>query len=156
MSPMVITLAVFFGVSALVGGVAVMFRGHFDQQVEDRLDLLTCTNRSNQATEKHGSGSVLAQPFDQGPNFFDAFASRFGNLNLLLRQADTNLSPSRFLGISVGMACVSLVISPVLGMQLGLASLMALLMGAMPFAWLLFRRKRRLKRFAAQLPDTLD
>ena len=29
-------------------------------------------------------------------------------------------------------------------------------MGVLPLVWLLFRRKRRLKAFAAQLPDALE
>jgi len=39
---------------------------------------------------------------------------------------------------------------------LGLLPVLGLFMGTLPMLWLLWRRKRRLKTFASQLPDALD
>ncbi len=40
MLTIIVIIASFFGVAALVGGVAVMFRGDATNVVEDRLDIL--------------------------------------------------------------------------------------------------------------------
>jgi tight adherence protein B len=61
-----------------------------------------------------------------------------------------------FLIICGGLAGVGILLPTVAGLSVALAPLMALFLGVLPIIWLLFRRKRRLKTFAAQLPEALE
>jgi tight adherence protein B len=154
MMPLIIIGAVFVGVSALVWGVALMFRGGGDQAVEDRLSMLT----------SHGAGkgkdfageSVLYESLDEKAGFFETHVARWFNLSLLLEQADSPLTASRFLAITGGLFAGGVVVSLLAGLHFALAPVIGLSLGACPLTWTVFRRRRRLKAFAAQMPDALE
>jgi tight adherence protein B len=80
------------------------------------------------------------------------FIKRF---DLLVRQADLQITVSRLLafcllaGVMAGLAAYTL-------MNSGFAILLALLAAALPIFHVSRKRKKRLLRFNAQLPDTLD
>ena len=98
MSPLLIVVAVFVGVTALVGGVVLLLCQKPGSRIEDRLDLLTGANTP--AAAKDGllkQASVLARPLDQGPGLLDALVERFSNFNLqrLFEQADTSLTTGK-------------------------------------------------------------
>ena len=157
MSPLVIAIAAFVGVAALVGGVAVMFRERPSSKIEDRLDLLTGSNTPAAAKEALlKPGSVLAHPLDAGSGFFEEILSRFGNIDLLFEQADVSLTVTRLVAISGVMAAAGAVLGAAVGIHYGLLPVLGLFMGALPLFWVLWRRKRRLKQFGTQLPDALD
>ena len=50
MSPLIISIVVFVGVSALVIGIAFMMRGDKEQEVEERLSVLTGGKKKNGRT----------------------------------------------------------------------------------------------------------
>ena len=157
MSPLVIAIAAFVGVAALVGGVAIMFRDRPSSKIEDRLDLLTGSGTA--AAAKEGllkPGSVLAEPLEASTGFFEELLSRFGNINLLFEQADTSLTVARLVVISGVMGVAGAFLGLAVGVHFGLLPVLGLFMGSLPMFWILWRRKRRLKLFAAQLPDALD
>lgn len=157
MSIVLIGIAAFVGVAALVGGIALSVREHPQSRIEDRLELLT--GSSALKGEKDGalkSQSVLAEPLDKSPHFVETLLSRFGDVNLLFEQADTNLTLLRLLGFCAALGVAGMVLGLVLRASVALLPLLALLAGSLPFLWLLWRRKRRLKAFAVQLPDALE
>ncbi len=157
MSPLIIGIAAFVGVAALVGGVALVLRGGPSSKVEDRLDLLTGTNTP--AAAKEGlmkQESVLAQPLDSMPGLVESWISRFGNVRRLFQQADTSLTVPRLAMICGVMALAGAGLGAATGLPLALLPVMGLFASALPFLWLLWRRKRRLKAFAVQLPDALE
>ena len=157
MSALIIGLAAFIGVAALVGGLALVFRGSPASKIEDRLDLLTGANTP--AAAKEGllrQQSVLAQPLDAMPGLLENCISRFGNFPLLFEQADTSLTVSRLALISLIIAIAGAGLGAATGLHLGLIPVMALLLATLPLAWVFWRRKRRLKAFAVQLPDALE
>lgn len=157
MSPLVIAIAAFVGVAALVGGVAVMFRDPPGSKIEDRLDLLTGSNTTAAAKEALlKPGSVLSEPLGTTSGFFEELLSRFGNIELLFEQADTSLTVARLLAISCVIAAGGAVLGVAVGIHAGLLPVLGLFMGSLPLFWILWRRKRRLKLFGAQLPDALD
>ncbi|MGE3244582.1 MAG: hypothetical protein AB7I57_26200, partial [Pirellulales bacterium] len=49
MSPLIISIAVFIGVSALVVGIAFVLRGDKEQEVEERLSVLTGGKKKKRA-----------------------------------------------------------------------------------------------------------
>jgi tight adherence protein B len=155
MSPLIICIAAFIGVSALVGGVALLVYGRAEGRVENRLVQLTTAgvSLSREAALKE---SVLNKPLESTTSFFESFVARFKNLTLLFEQADTALTPARFLQISAGMAIAAVAVCAVAGLHPAVIPFAAVFMGSFPLMWLILRRKRRLKKFASQMPDALD
>ena len=154
---LLIAISAFIGVAALVGGLAMVMREKPANPIEDRLDMLTGANTPTAA--KNGmlkDSGVLAQPLDQVPGFFEVFLERFGNVSLLFEQADTSLTVPKLTMISGIMGLGGAGLGAALGIHAALLPVVALFMGALPLIWVLFRRKRRLKAFAAQLPDALE
>jgi len=157
MSPLIIAIAAFFGVAALVGGAALAFRERPSTRVEDRLDILTGTNTPRGAKDGlAGQSAVLAQPLDSIPGFFETCISRFGNITRLFEQADTTLTVSRLVLISGILALAAAGVGAAARTPLALLPVVALAAAFLPLFWLLWRRKRRLKAFAVQLPDALE
>ncbi len=156
MTSLIVIVAVFVGVSALVGGVAMLVSGSREAGVEDRLAILTGTGNAKQAKEALMKGSVLAHPLESGQNAIWDQLARLGNLNLVLEQADTSITPAQFFGVSAVMAVVGMFIPVFAGLHPSIVLPMGLMLAALPFGWLFFRRRRRMKLFAKQLPDALE
>jgi len=156
MTPLLVTIAAFIGVAALVGGVAMSFRQGSENPLEDRLDILTGVSSANLAKESLEKSSVLAGPLDEMPNVFERFVARFGRLTLLFEQADTNLDPTKFLLISGGLGVGGALAVGLAGLHPALLPLIGIAAGLLPLLWLIVRRRSRLKKFAAQLPDALE
>ena len=155
MDPTLIIVAAFLGVTALVGGVAVMFRGTGDAKAEDRLDVLAGLKKAK-GKDPTAEGSLLADPLDAAPNFFEEFFDRFLNLKRLISQANANLTVGRLLLVCGVLAGLGAIVGPAAGFHPGTVPVMAAVSGSLPIVWLFFRRKRRFKKFASQLPDALD
>jgi tight adherence protein B len=156
MTDLILQVAVFGFVAALVGAVATMFSSAKETGVEDRLAILTGSSTGKQAKDVLSAGSLLARPLEAGQSLFWQRLSKMGNLNLLLEQADTALTAQQFFGISAIMAVVGACIPIIAGIHASIALPMGLMLASLPFGWLMFRRRRRLKQFAKQLPDALE
>jgi tight adherence protein B len=152
---LLISIVAFLGVSALVGGMLTLFRTDGDQRLENRLDQFT-SNKSASKGDSQLSQSVLHRPLDAVPGFFDAILSRFGRLRLMFDQADTQLKPAHFVAISAALGLAGFLASTFAGVQVALAPVMGIASASLPFVWLIFKRRRRLKKFAVQLPDALE
>jgi len=153
MSPFLISIAAFVGVSALVGAVAVLLRERTDNRAEDRIDLFTGSRDPN--ADKVAE-SVLSQPLEDMPSALEDFFNRVTNLSLLFEQAHTSLQPSTFFAVSAALGVSGAVVAWFLHSPFGVLPVAALFMAMLPMLWLLFRRRSRLKKFAAQLPDALE
>jgi tight adherence protein B len=150
-SVIIIAVAVFMGATFLVLGLAMMFRPKSESRVEDRLSMYTGKN----AIAKE-SASVLARPLEDRQSIFDIFFQRFGNINKILEQADTSLTVIKLVMISAGLAIFGAIISLAIHIMHEIVPLVVIVMGSLPMLWVLFRRKRRLKHFAAQLPEAME
>jgi tight adherence protein B len=152
---LLIPIAVFVGVACLVGGVVMLIRGRSEIAMESRLAQMTGAKGSaaNSALLNQG---VLSQPLDATQGFFADLFSRFRNLTLLFEQADTTLTPAKFCAISGGLGLAGTLVSLLAGLHAGIAPAMGLSIASLPLAWLILRRRRRLKQFAKQLPDALE
>jgi len=146
--------ASFVGVACLVGGVATLvLRGSGDVELENRLDILT--GAATPSAKAKNEPSLLAQPLNDVPNVLEEFVKQFFNLRAFLQQADTQLSPTRFVAISIGMGVGATLLLPLLRVPVALAPL-GLSLGVIPFLVLFFKRKQRLAAFAKQLPEALE
>ena len=64
MLTIIIPIAVFIGVTALVGGVAMLIHGAPESAMEDRLDVLTSKAGGRTKDPSGRDTSVLAHPLD--------------------------------------------------------------------------------------------
>jgi len=157
MNPLIIVLAVFLGVSALVGGFALLLREKPATRIEDRLDLLTGINTPSAAKEGLLKPlSLLSQPLDAMPGILERLVKRIGNIDVLFEQADTQLTFTRLAIISLVLAIGGAGLGAVLRLHLSLLPVVGLFMAFLPVFWLMWRRRQRLKAFAVQLPDAMD
>jgi tight adherence protein B len=147
--------ASFIGVACLVGGVATLLgRGAGGTAVEERLDLLTGTTGPG-SKAKQNEPSLLQSPLNDAPNFMEDFVKRFFNLRAFLQQADTQLTPPKFIALSLGIGIGTTVLLPLVRVPIAAAPL-GILLGFVPFIALFMKRKRRLAAFAKQLPEALE
>lgn len=145
--------AAFVGVACLVGGVATfMTRNEGSAAMENRLDILT---GAAAPAAKKADTSVLSSPLNDVPSALEDFVLRFFNLRTFLQQADTQLTPTKFIVISLALGFGSAVLMPLAGLPAVFAPL-GVLMGVLPFLLFFFKRKHRLAQFAKQLPEALE
>jgi len=157
MSTILIGIAVFLGVSAMVGGLLLLLREKPASKIEDRLSIITGSGTAALTKDKLAvQASILSQPLEDRPNLLERAFNRFGSLDRLFEQADASMTVSRFLTISGVLAVVGASAAILLGVNMLLLPVVVLLMAFLPFFWLVFRRRRRLKAFAIQLPDALE
>jgi tight adherence protein B len=154
MSPVIIYCAVFLGVAALVGGLAFVSSGDREAEVEERLSALTVTK--SRGKDSAARQELLTTMHADAAGKLERILSRYLNLRLLFEQANVSLSIPKFLAICGALAGVGLFLPTVAGFSVGLGPVMAISLGFLPFVWVLFKRKRRLKAFAAQLPEALE
>jgi tight adherence protein B len=153
---MIVLLAVFVGVSALVGSVAFMLRGNVDQKAEDRLAMFMTANSQSHGAAKAGKGSaVLTNAIGDSQSFGEKILEKF-NLGLYYEQADMPIKPQQFLLVLAVAGGVGFIIPGLMGVNpvLGIAS--GLMVACLPLLWLSMKRKFRMAAFAKQLPDALE
>lgn len=158
MLTLVIPIAVFVCVATLVGAVALMLRGDSDGAMADRLSALTSGGgKGASKIDKQAEASVLSQPLDGAGNSLEEALSKLFNLQRFIDQAGVKVSPSKLLLISLILGgggvfvCFALPQVPKV-----LAPILFPCLSCLPFLWLWFMRRRRLKRFGAQLPEALE
>jgi tight adherence protein B len=144
-----IIIAAFLGVAALVGGVSLLFRGDGHTAAEQRLDTLTSAAPApSGGPGALGELALLARPLDDAPGLVESLLARVGNIHRLLEQADSPLSSSKFFLAVASSAVVGALIFIVARAPVYLAPAGAATAAAIPVAWLMLRRKRRLAAFA--------
>lgn len=154
MTGLLISIAAFVGVSALVGGLSLLLRNDSGSKVEDRLDVLT--NSGPSSSKVSLKATLLTKPLDNVPGIFEEIVKRIGRLGLLFEQADTTLTPAKFFLISGVLGACGTAAAAVARVPAAVSPAAGLFAASLPLFWLMFRRKRRLKKFGAQLPDALE
>lgn len=156
MSPLLISVAAFVGVACLVGAVAMLLRGGGDEKLEGRLDVLTGLSTANTAKDILAQESVLNKPLDGGQGLFERIVARIASLQLLFEQADTKMTPAKFFAASAGIGATGALVAALSGINIAFAPIAGIMLSGLPLLWLIFRRSRRMKAFAKQLPDALE
>lgn len=155
---MLITLIILGCVMASVAGVVYAVSQMFvkdDSAMVDRLEALT-RNRGKGPADPKKQASVLRAALDDAPNAIEAFVNRFLNLRAYLYHAGWKTTPSRFIAICLFTGLGSAV---AYAFFVPFRSVTPVVFGigcVLPLGVLMFARKRRLKRFGAQLPQALD
>jgi tight adherence protein B len=153
MTPLIISVMAFAAVAALIGTLAFVLGGQGSPGVSERLDTLTGKRRK----EDQATGILRKTAFDHDKkSLLAALTPNFPSMKKLFVQADCHIPPSTLLGISVVLGVVGATASWLAGVSWYLAPLAGGLMFLVPLAWVLNKRRVRLKTFAGQLPDALE
>jgi tight adherence protein B len=153
MTVTLISIMAFVGVAALVGGIAVLWRDTNDSRLDDRLTAFMAAPGATR--DKKPKPSLLADPLDMRDDIFRQLVRRFNRLSLLFEQADTQLTPMQFFAMSGALGALGAAAAILTGSLLGAAPA-AIGLSVLPLFWLIYRRSKRLKMFATQLPDALE
>ena len=146
---------VFIGVTLLVVAIAMLMRDKSVSQMEDRLNTLTGKGDKSEGSLAELT-QILAQQRGEGRGLMETLLSRWFNLPRLFCQADVSMSVTKFIAICLGLGCAGFTITGLAGVHYAFAPLVAALFGMLPILWIMFRRKRRLAKFASQLPEALE
>jgi tight adherence protein B len=156
MSPIVIYSAVFLGVAGLVAAIAFLLHGNNEAEVEERLTALTAGKKIRGKSDAAQYKELLNAMRSDSAGGLEKIVSRYLNLRLLFEQANISMAVPTFVMISAGLAGTGLILPTAAGFSVALGPVMAAFLGILPMIWLLFKRKRRLRAFAAQLPEALE
>ncbi|MEM8944681.1 MAG: type II secretion system F family protein [Planctomycetota bacterium] len=146
--------AVFLGVVALILFIAMAWRDKEVSQIEGRLNSITGSGKGDLSTLSELSQQVAKDMDAKGA--LEEFVSRYLNLTLMFEQARVDMSVVTFLGICLGLGVGATFLCGIAGLSLMIAPFVGVMFGGLPFLWLIFKRKRRLNKFAAQLPEALE
>ncbi len=156
MSTSVLVLgAVFIGVALLVVAVAMLLRDKSVAQMEDRLNTLTGKGEKSEGSLAELSALVASQRGDN-KGLLERVLSRWFNLTKLFDQAEVTMTVTKFVAICTGIGVGSTMACLYAGINYALAPIAGVTFSTLPIIWLMFKRKRRLKKFAAQLPEALE
>jgi len=137
----------------VIGLVAFIFRDSGAPKASDRLEMLVGKRRRESETE------LLLREAHRGSDkqtLLDSITPQFLSMGRLFEQADCNIKPSTLFGIGLVLALVGASLSFLAIRSWLVAPIVGLIMLAVPFLWLLNKRRLRLKKFAEQLPDALE
>ena len=147
--------AVFVGVVTLIFAAAMAWRDKSILQVEDRLNSLTGKGDPTDPSSLSEVAKLVAKNTD-AKSAFETMLSNWFNLSRLFEQAEVEMSAGLFVGLCFGIGTGAATLCGYLGLHLGIAPIVGLAFGTLPLLWLMYRRKKRLKKFASQLPDALE
>jgi tight adherence protein B len=152
MSPLFVSLLVFVGVQAFLGALLFMFNNG-SAKISERLEVLTGRKR-----KEDESTSILKRTAMERDkkSLLEAITPNIPSLQKLIIQADAHIRSSTLIGISLVLGLLGFSASWLMGGKLYLAPIGGIIFFTVPFTWLLHKRWKRLKMFAAQLPDALE
>jgi tight adherence protein B len=152
MTPMLISLLAFVGVAALIGLVAFVFAEN-PNRTSDRLEVLTGKKKK----DDEATSILKKTAFERDKNSLLAMLTpNFPSLQKVLVQADCHISASTLFGIGLVLGMLGGTMSWLAGVPVYFTPIAGLVMLSVPFIWLWHKRWKRLKAFAAQLPDALE
>ncbi|HEY6563208.1 MAG TPA: type II secretion system F family protein [Pirellulaceae bacterium] len=155
MLSIIIIIAAGVGVATLIGGVALIFRGNVDESLEDRLSALAGMNKKNAAL-LDAEKSLLSGSLDNVPGKLEKLLARITNLQLLIDQADVNVTPTNLMVVTLCLGGAGCGIGYIFHLPMWSWPILSISLGILPFLWLVFSRNRRMKAFGKQLPEAME
>jgi tight adherence protein B len=148
---LIIPLVSFLAVAGLVGLLAFVFRDTGPTS-SNRLDVLIGKKRKDEATD-----ILKKSAFENDKkSVLELLTPKIASLEKLFEQAEANIKPGALFAVAVLLAAAGMTVSWLARVPWFLAPLAGVVMFTVPFLWLLWKRSRRLKKFAAQMPDAME
>ncbi|QEG22158.1 type II secretion system F family protein [Mariniblastus fucicola] len=149
------------GVAGAIFAVSLIFMGD-NEKLDDRLANLTRNGgRGTGGPAEAAQSSILRTPLEEAPNIIESqmqLLIKTFNLRKFIEQSNVDISVANFilmtLGLGVGVSVIACVMLPAKLIWAG--PLAGGLLATFPYIYIWFKRGRRLKRFATQLPQALD
>lgn len=151
-SSVIVAVTVFAAVAALTGAVLFWLRDMGKTATEERLAQLT----GKKTADGLGRDELIRESFEGVSGVLGDLAGKLGNAGLFLEQAECPLKPQALVGTMAGSAIGAVALALIARSPAPLLPLAALVGGVMPLGWLWWRRRKRFKSFAKQLPDALE
>jgi len=152
MNPTVVSLMVFLAVSGIVGVLAFMLKDN-TTRTATRLDMLVGKRR-------HGDdqADILRNAAFENDkkSLLEWLTPKFLSPKKMFEQADCHIPPSTLMGVSLLLAGMGATLTLLARVPWFFAPMSAGVMFTIPWLWLWNKRRGRLKKFAAQLPDALE
>ncbi len=156
MDPLIISIAVFVGVVALVGAGAMFVRDFGATTAEDRLAVLTGRKSADGSSDGIVKDELINESMAGLAGMLGGLTERLQDLSMLFEQADSPLKGEGFLAVSAACGAVGAAGAWVARAPAPLYPVAALACSLLPLFWLLMRRRSRFKMFAKQLPDAME
>lgn len=155
MTPLMLAFVVFVAVTGLVAAVAfLVFRGGRESRAGERLDAIV--GRGGRSKDSSTDLMVKQALQEIGrQNLLERLTPEFFRVSRMFEQADVKIQPSTLFGIAIAFGFVGGLISTLM-VNIYVAPVGGLLLFIVPFVWLWFKRNKRLKKFAAQLPEAME
>src|SRR5438093_8206058 len=152
MNPTVISLMVFLAVSGIVGILAFMLKDN-TTRTATRLDMLVGKRRRSD-----DQADILRNAAFENDkkSFLEMVTPKFLSPKKVFEQADCHIPPSTLMGVSLLLAGAGATLTLLARVPWFFAPMSAGVMFTIPWLWLWNKRRQRLKKFAAQLPDALE
>ncbi|MER3416420.1 MAG: pilus assembly protein TadB [Gemmataceae bacterium] len=154
MSPLLLSVLTIAGVTAFLAAGAFLVMDLRRPRAESRLD--TITGRKRSATAEQADIWKQAVLESDKRRLLDKLVPKIPSLHRLFEQADVSIPASTLAVIGFVLAGIGITVSWLSGVPLILVPVPGLFMLSLPLLWLLYKRRQRLKTFAAQLPDALE
>ncbi len=146
------------GIGGVVFAVALIVMGD-DDKLGDRLSTLTRNGGRGSSALEEGPSSILRSPLDEAPEGIEQSLGglvNYFNLKKFIQQSGVNITISKFLTITMALAGGAAFLGFFLSPRWWLGIVAAMMVAPLPYMWVWWCRKRRLGKFASQLPNALD
>ncbi len=149
----IIMIAAFTGVLALVFGLYSAFKGNSDSTLEARLAAFT---GASQPSKKDITQQLLRDGMNSAEGFVGGLINRFAKLPMFFRQANSPLRIEHFLMVCAGAGALGGLLPAITRAPTALIPVGAFFGASLPWLWLWWRRRSRFNKFEKQLPDALE
>lgn len=156
MDPEILPIVLGVGVVVLIGGLGLVMGRSSGSLAEQRLDEMSGRRRKPKADP--AAGAILRPPaieLGDSRRWAEKFLS-VDALDRLYEQADVGLSFKQFLAVCAALAITGAAMAAVFGLPILLMPACALMLGLLPFLWLVMRRRKRIAKFTSQMPDAME
>ena len=156
MSVALISIMAFVFVATLIAGLYFVTRDLGKTSEEERLEVLTGRRRDESEGETLiKGGDLLKETASSATSLIGQIGRKFTGLGTYLDQGDCHISPDKFLllvlaGLGAGAAA-----GWVARLPAPMYPVCGLMVGSLPWLWAWWKRRCRVNKFAAQLPDAM-
>lgn len=153
MLPFIIAVSVGICVAAIVGFVALTIRGDEPSLAEERLSSLT------RKSTKNIDDSELLQlrgTMEGSRSVIDEWMASTFDVQTLIDQANIKMTLSQFTMLCIGLGLVGTIGCAMAPIPIFFAPIAGVALFFIPFIYVKFKRKKRIAKFNAQLPDALE
>ena len=157
--PNLLPILIGVGVIVLFGGASLVLSRSGGSVAEQRLDGLSggCKAKKVERFDGHARAPAGDRP-GLGPSFWSKLVPNVENLNRLYEQADVNIPFERFMidrrrpggrRAASSRSCWA-------ALPLCASRSARLILGGMPFLWLIKRKKKRIQQFVDAMPEAVE